>query len=545
MATLQAPTTRNRFSLKDLLVKLAKCINLLKKCGFHKKNALALTTLTLLSSHLQAQGTEYQRPLTAEESKIKQEYLSQQQVEKALKQECEKNRETEKICAGKEAVVLGQTIDSMVPVITKMLSTFGISHNGKMTKGKEAAPANGETEASPAKEGSDDHCKYIPLGGQVLTQVTMKSEQEAILNTPSGISPQAEAFYQQTRNHMARSKVAGMERNIWGATTACYLLYLTNGFSQLTTQAYIKIASSATIGTFYHFKEKAHKKFAKATRDIADQLPVQGDCNPITERNCYCSLEENMYDKQYCVPQAMAKRKSPTLPPDVTAGICVNSSLEADFQCHCSLKQNCADKNFRPLFSMEGFPLISTPTKRLIQNASEMMNGQIHHRLNGDEIYQNAFKKALEITEKNLPHKTIKIPLTERQKKLTKALMKASIPPKLARVLASNSSKLSTAKRTNSLAGKFSEKKRKTDGDVKGNRPSLSAIIPQTKKKVNSPNYLALLLKGKNRKPQEERHDFIEYAQKAQNRASINTDRKKTVFQIISHRYQQSGWKKT
>ena len=87
---------------------------------------------------------------------------------------------------------------------------------------------------------------------------------------------------------------------------------------------------------------KRNKQASNALARVIQQMPGKGDCNAITERNCFCSLPSNLNNEQYCMPEIRARlnRKYGT------TMVCLDRFRRPDDDCSCIARNDCFDTTF-------------------------------------------------------------------------------------------------------------------------------------------------------------------------------------------------------
>ncbi|MCY4645051.1 MAG: hypothetical protein OXB88_10575 [Bacteriovoracales bacterium] len=478
---------------------------------------------------------EYQRPLSDQERIEALEFEHPGLFKRIREKECSKSKERERVCRGEKAHAFGESEDELLKTAAQMASMI-------------LGPAGGSFSARKKKttgESSDkkmtDFCAYIPMLGTVWAKGMQQREQRVIREGLSAKNlSQKEIFYKQAATHRARSKTAVKEAQGWTLATACYATVIATkfGFTNANNMTYVKMGGSAFLAYFYNRLKGNHDKYADIVKEIGDALPGKGDCNPITERDCYCAQIETVKDTKYCLP---VNDPRPTLPPGMASVDCVDSKMQLDPSCDCTSSGTCADQSFNQLFNYPEFASSTIPG-RLLSDFKNLANGRLNpNLLGGSFLGQRAFKRALDMADKNIDSDDR--PLSEEQKKRASVLMKAGIPKRLAAQM----SKLSPFPGADSFLARFkSPGKSKRKGTRVKPSPRIAVKDPFRKKarssnRSNDP--LAFLKKKKGRGPQNN-DDIIRFAQKAQNKAGVSWKKEGNVFEQISHRYQNSGWER-
>ena len=459
---------------------------------------------------------------------------------------CGESKEAKRACAGEEATAFGRTPDALVKVAGQMYAMFMgpmAGGGGKISSSETASTSGVPTEgangvemeaAVEAKDDSmTDYCGYIPVFTTIGARVT-QSHQHQMIGTQAksqGGSQQREYLYKTARTHRSRAKTAGIETLGWMGATTCYTGIAAAKYQfKVNRGTLVKMGAAAFLTYFYNLQRKNHKKYADITKKIADSLPGKGDCNPITEKDCYCAQEETANDSKYCLPPGQEALANGMLKVS-----CVDAQMRPDPNCDCATDGTCADQNFRQLLSMPDFAPQTTGGK-VIQDTSRLANGQFNpSRVNDSAIGQGAFKRALRLADKNLPTEHGPL-LNQAQKETAQALMQAGIPKRLAnrmaRVPVSGQGKKFAAKLRKGLPPSIKTKASPA--------PRFFPRRPFAKKAKRNPS-AQLPFQQKAKKDAAYDNEVIQFAQKAQDQASIS-QRKENLFKLISHRYQNSGW---
>jgi len=266
-------------------------------------------------------------------------------------------------------------------------------------------------------------------------------------------------------------------------------------------------------------------------------LPGKGDCNPITDRDCYCAQAETANDPQYCLAQMRQKFLAQTNNGLTTS--CVDDQLKADPQCNCVANETCFDKRF--MSSIKGLNF-AQGLNQGFKPVAEMSRGTISNAsLNSADSNQNAIRQAMH----NLDSK-ISAPsnLSAGQLANAKLLAERGLPSKLAALIASanipQSAITAQQNKFQSAADSFTMPKYQSKGgqvlDYTGGDGLNKTARKDNGSKFEMPN---LNKKGAGANSAQ----ILIYTEEAQKQASISrSDR--SIFEIISRRYQVSGAQK-
>ncbi|MCO4793863.1 MAG: hypothetical protein KC493_09130, partial [Bacteriovoracaceae bacterium] len=223
-------------------------------------------------------------------------------------------------------------------MIVGMLPSDG-AFKQNVTKGGETQT---NADGTKKEEKKQDYCRYIAVGTEMVAQFQQQATQTEMSSIPvKKETAQKESLDRAARSHEARAENAKYQVAGWGTTTVCYG-YMAATASSVGGMGWFKLAMAGVMTGFYYTEMDKHKKAAAKVRGIAKKLGGLGDCNPVTEKNCYCSQPESMNDVAVCMPQ-IKKRQVAANSVQVA---CLDSKLKADPQCHCATTDTCYDKQF-------------------------------------------------------------------------------------------------------------------------------------------------------------------------------------------------------
>ena len=459
---------------------------------------------------------EYQRPLTEQEQIKAMDFQHTGLIQRTREAECAKSKKRQSACLGEQAKVFRGYSDAIIEKVGQSFSLFAGQLGNENTKGK------------------TDYCSYIAQLTTIISQGLQFRGQEAIGSRLGPKSAQKESLYKQARAHRTRARTAQVERLGWGATTGCYATMAFRPGVQSNKKTYLKMGASAFLTYFYNRQRNQHHQYANIVNNIANALPGPGDCNPITEQNCYCAQEETAQDPQYCLP-FHGKKKG--LPQGTVAVTCVNAQFEFDPHCNCASNGTCADQAFRPLFQFPEFSS-NTVAGKSLHHVKELANGRFNKAALAHSAFgQGAFKKALSAIDKNIAVENK--PLTESQKKTARLLTQSGLPKRMAAEL----SRTALPQGHSPTANKQAKLHRKTTHRYR-RVPTLSMKDPFRKKsrRKSKQNIPFPTFKKKGRPKYKD--EVIQFASEAEKKASVSKDRSKSIFETISYRYQNTGLEK-
>ena len=472
-------------------------------------------------------GADYSALNWTEEEKKRAENFDHDARNKRLRDKaCGKDKKGQAACEGREAKAWGISPDIVRMVSTTYAMFMGGGVGGGITSGTEKT------------KGRTDYCRWVAVAGEALAQFQQQGRQQLISNSSSAKSQgrQKDLLYQQAAAHSARADTAEMQVMSWGSTATCYAVMAASlNFQKISKGTYIKMGAALALGLFYSEQKKRHKEYARIVTDIAEALPGKGACNPITERNCYCSDPDTpLRDKKKnnCWPE---DKKRPG-PPGTVAVSCIDAQLQPDPACRCAVQKTCADVKFNSLFNLPEFSP-QTPAGRSLANMARLLNGRYNPAaLAKSSLGQGAFRRILNLADKNISVEDG--PLTADQKKLAQALFKRGVPKRLAAGMARAPTSARGRSFANRFRGQFDPKKKE------GGNFHVSLAGQKSSRKKKSSRLAKAIDPFKKKRVPQHGDEIIRFTEDAQSEASISRDRDGNLFKLISHRYQRSGWEK-
>lgn len=510
--------------------------------------------------------------LTDQERYESQQFVHEGLLQRQIKENCDKLKDSKACRGGGKTEFMG--VDSnMVQAVAKMYSLFGgmigatgdamdfkgksstdkestddssqnaddnqadNSQNGEQTQGEE----NNSGDKGDKEEGGKkkNYCVYIPAAGETIAMFMQQMGQDNIMNQASTETPQKDMLYKAARSHETRAKTAKMQGTVWGATTACYAAYMATGGISMDWKFLLQAGAAGFLTIFWFNEAKQHEKYAEEVRKIADNLPGKGDCNPHTQKDCYCAQPETQYDPTHCLPELHKKAVANTsfrVP-------CVDKDMKADAQCDCVTKEACFDTEFFSDISAPGFVQFGQSSagkdfKKLTRG--ELVNGKLGAGSNGNSV---AAKRLLGDLAKKVDGNK---PLSKSDLSVSDAMEGMGMPPSLARAIAAQPTTAEGRRRAAGVTSGSTSRARVTSSS--GNRNGVLRFSGGTgrigaQKKNSGPNFKSMLNKMKKKKGGSNQK-YLKFANKAQNQAQIENNKDKALFEIISRRYQVSGWRR-
>ena len=452
-------------------------------------------------------------------------------------------------------------LESLIPALTKAYSMFSmmggsaggftansLDKNGEQiyqdTDGKTKGVTQ-ETEGATEKtENKPDYCGYIAMigeGASAAYTMVKNDKTEENFKSEKPEARQAASFYALAENHKTMEKGAKVQMGVWSATAGCYVVYATQASYQGDWKVYAKMAAAGFIGLYYKKKADAHGERADLLEQMAKDLPGAGDCNPFSNKTCFCAEETSIQSdpinfRNICLPKLLAKRTG----DEDEAFVCADANGKADLECDCIKSNTCADRKLK----IAGINLGLGPT--VLKDPLAAMK-PISKGFGGADV-DAAARRNLALANKTLkkfsPKKAPK--LNNDQKKIANELFKNGIPKAAAAYLAkgfggSDSAKLPSSALAGlggSPSGKYirkaslSKNKKgnfKSGGTIRGKSTRGKGAFSRFGKKKGSKNTQAIHIE--------------DFAKKAEREAEIVTDTSKGIFDIISYRYKVSAWR--
>lgn len=488
--------------------------------------------------------------LTDTEKEISEKFVHQGIIDDKMKELCN-GREMEQACAGQEVKHDFMGMDTkLVEALSKAYTAVvgaGLGGGEFTARGASDAKATADTKTDTNaaskdgkyKEGKDDkdgkqedYCKYIAIATEVIALFQQEQEQKNLSDQPTNAdTAQKDMLLRAARSHEERAENAKIQRNGWGITAACYTGMI--AFAEVDWNLGLKLASSYLMTAFFQNEVKHHEEYRDKVLAIATKLPGRGDCNPITERDCYCTHETTKNDPQYCTPYLHQAAIAATS----IRTTCVNNNMKADPQCSCRATRTCFDQTFLKLTGDDW----SGSAKGLQKPVTSMMNGEMLDgagdlgAING----QNAINSALRKLDAQAKPTT----LTNKDKGVAKAINNLGIPAKLAGLL---SQAPSSAKGNNfangvqASGGSYSamDYSGGNSGNDRNRVLSFSGGDALGSRRARSNNNSS---KNNRKAKKAASAEVLRFAEKATREADINKDPSKPIFEIISRRYQISA----
>lgn len=541
-------------SLNSKLIQNSKAAQAIIDKENEGKPVMEINHLSGLKSSTQVDPTN----LTDQDKQLSENYVHQGKANAIIEADCAGDMAT--VCQGNvgDHKFMGMN-PAMVKAIAQAYALFGsMADIGSVHKGKSAskdsakeADAGADTAGKDGakepekKEKANDYCKYIPTateGIATAVQATTTNELKAE-EVGNGDTAQKDALLKAAKSHDSRAKMAQIQAAGWFGGGACYAVGAATGKFATDKNLVIKIGAAALLGSFYQSEVSANKEYAEKTREIAEKLPGKGDCNPITDKLCYCSQPSTENDPTYCLPGL--HKKAIGLGSYRIA--CTTDKLQLDPTCSCEASNSCFEKFLENQGAYDlqlGFGSSISPFSSIRSlGRGELVGGTVNSK-SYDQTSAIA-KRALKELASKLPVNGQ--PLTPAQKALADAFLSRGIPSNVAAFMAQgqvSQAELNSA--TARLGGA-------------GNRMASVAPLNRNSVIVEFSGGNGFGFKGNAKKAANEfaglkpgakgsvSPKIMEFAQKAEEQArnsgQIRGQNDRPLFEIISLRYQISGRK--
>lgn len=512
--------------------------------------------------------------LTDAERLTKDEFIHEGRTERIYKEECRGDNTS--VCDGNEDPNAKGILGLNPTMVEMMAKAYGliVGFSGGDFKKKPEEKTDPEKKVSDKSDGDKggknaqnqkntnnkkeddtvkDYCKYIPVGIEGMAMLKQMTAQNDIQQmSSSSASQQRDSLLKAAKSHDERAKQAKIQATGWTATTACYVGYGTMAGIDPDMKYFLKLAGSALFSAHYWDSVDRHEDDADKTRAIANKLPSKGDCNPVTDRLCYCSEESTRNDPDFCMPQ-IRDRYVDKLAEFTTP--CIDSKGKPDIECRCRDTNNCFDREIEDGLRGVGFSVSDLKGIRPVQELSRgsLSTSGFRAAQQGDRAVRNRIRKEFgkEISELANSRR-----LTPEQQNDADQLAQEGLPKPMAQLLASaplneaGQEKLAEMKRGGfaPLGQDFNSQ------DYSSGRSGSSirtrggqGLNPLSKKKDKSGNEFADMMKklnGEDGRETASGGQVLRFAERAQNAAQISKREGTFLFDIISHRYQKSAWKR-
>ena len=400
-----------------------------------------------------------------------------------------------------------------------------------------------------------DYCRYIPIGTESLATFQQATTNTHIVeHTHLHDAPQYAQIMRVARHYDARSANAKILTAGWGATAGCYatMMATSGGLMELSPSKgwsnYLKLGASAFMAVYYGKMIGIHGNRAEHMRKIAKALPKRGDCNPITDRNCFCTEPASKGDPQYlkyCGHFGLVPKGAPDDKRNKVRQGCIDADAKADEKCHCIAQDNCLNDGFNVLF--KGANLPETVSSSFLGDIKKLSQGNAQSSMakmvsTGKKHAANA----LNFFKKHVDKIPTDRPLSQNERDEMATLQSLGLPRLVARALALHRpSQLEQEAARKYLDSSYKKKSNRlvkkgtgrTIGGYSGGE-GLRARKKRAREDMDNP-FSKLLKKQNGKRPNVK---VLHYAEKSQQMTGVHHSSDISLFEIISRRYQISGW---
>ncbi|MFP5459550.1 MAG: hypothetical protein ACLGG7_12510, partial [Bacteriovoracia bacterium] len=426
--------------------------------------------------------------------------------------------------------------------------TAGGGATGTAGGGATGTAGGGDAKAGAGEEkGKErtDICVYIPMAGELVAAGMQKVQENKIQEQSSkpGADAQREGLHAVARAHDARAKTATIQGGVYGATAACYTAYLAAG-AQMDWKLGLKLGASAVMTGIFFKKAANHKKFAADVRAIANKLPGAGDCNPHTQTQCFCSepTSRNVDIANYtkvCVPRELASGRDPKKTA-IPCSTIVNGNAVLDLECKCKRTNSCLNGQLSSMGAQIGFGGYDLADPLRLLNE---MDGQMNEA-NVESFGTQLSARAKKLLDQNIADVPSMRGLTPKENNLAKEMNKMGMPARMAAFAAQQAGSAPASADSPQLSSIASS----SDEEASTGSSQRSAGV-----RYNSGSYGSAPRRGQqmgafkspfDKNANQGAVQVDTYSQEAVAAADINKDTSKGIFDIISHRYRSSAWRR-
>ncbi len=486
---------------------------------------------------------------TDEEKKIVDHYYHTGKAQRIIKEECEKDPE---LCSTSDVKrnMLAETAAKMYGMVIQGMggkidygtktpdSKGGAGKSSEATSSKDGAKGKGE------KNEGTDYCAYGAMAVETVAMSTQKQKDDNLMNLPmSEENKQKELLEKIKRTHEERAETTKIQEIGWGATSACYVALMGYGAmtgSAGTTAKSVGLRLGASVFLYDYFKKirKAQEARARKVQELIDKLPHTGDCNPVSERNCFCNEETSKADPlyaKYCLPEAFQEY----LNQNATRISCLDDKMKEDPECNCLATDTCYDKEFSSM--IHKIPTATAVAPQATEAYKNISQGRLEEGdLSGvGQLQQGAVKREL-----NKINKLLKAPTNSDNEQMSE-ILSTTLPANLAKSLANaklSSRGKSAAKKFRSHVASLNPNSYTGQGRnrIKVLRFSGGNGLNKSRRKTKRQKSSAFNRFKKKRKKSGVK--VLRFSERATKRAQIIRRKDTPIFDIISRRYKLSGW---
>lgn len=475
--------------------------------------------------------------LTDQDKQLSENYVDQAGANKIIAKECA--GDMEQVCAGKAGKHKSAGIDSQTgELVAKAYALFSGMGDSQLTM--KADPTSTVKEENVEHKQSD-YCKYIPTVTETLATFSQQQASQDMNKTQSAETAQKDSLLKAARSHDEKGKMAKVQSYGWFGGAACYAGMLMFGGATMDWKIGLKMGAGVYLGMFYTDEATKNAEYADKTRAIAASLPGKGDCNPITDKTCYCAQKENQTSPQYgqyCNPPGL--HNNPIAATSYRVA-CTDNKMQLDPACNCKTTNTCFDQ-FLGNQKVGGLLGIGTINGAPLSDIRSLSRGE----LTGGNLSGGIGGPALALAKKGMAELVTKLPpssgmLNGDQNAFARSLMGRGIPSELARAMASQ----------NIPAGAMGSAMAKFQGATAG--PVASVAARSNVMDFSGGGGLGTGGRASSGRRSDDSAKFVkkgpsanvlQFAAKAEAQAQAQGQIRKndaSLFEVISNRYQISG----
>ena len=462
----------------------------------------------------------------------------------------------ESAAASEKAAQLTTERDAMNPTDTEVIAAKQEEINQQTTlatdKGKEAADIESEMADGKEKKEVEDYCKYIATVGETIAAFKQQADQEDIVDASTDENDQqVEALYAAKRSHESSAETAKIQTAVWGSTAGCYVIYLgAAAFGGGATggtwaQIIFKLAASGIFTAYYAKAIEVHTNRANMVQSLIDSFPEKGTCNPVSQRNCYCSQESTKNDATYCYSKMHQRALN-----NAIRTTCIDQNMKEDPQCNCAASGTCYDKTYMNMLQISGLGQEFTQSSYDAMKA--LTTGSVSYARVDGSLSDSSAAKRRDLLRKYDGKFASDANLDKSQKKTYDALTKLGVPANISRRFASASSSSATKQYGSRFTGNNAARKytytptsRASNVTYFGGKGAAGSKSSGSSVAMNSTSakLAALRAKLQGQGGEASGSNVMMFAEKAATQSQISKTPERSIFEIISRRYQVSGAK--
>lgn len=497
--------------------------------------------------------------LTDAEKVLSESYVHEGMAQRIYQEEC--SGDNRALCQGQDPSNRGMMIQMLARAYGMVVGAMG----GKMTRrpssdsssgggseptgdggngGTEGGEGTAQNESSEKDKEMNDYCRFIAIGTEAFAMFQQEFAQSGLSKLPHNAdTAQRDSLLKAAVSHEERAKQAKFQTMGWGATAACYWSML--AFAQVDWQLGLKIGGSTLLAVFFHQEIGRQEGYAEKIRALADKMPGKGDCNPITERLCYCAQPETMNDPDFCLNEMRQRHISENTFMNTT---CIDGQAKADPECRCLDSDSCFDRRIENSLRGVGFGNMELQGIRPIQEMSRgsLSEGTLANTGRQVSALNNRLARSPEIKDLMSSRN-----LTPEQRKQIESLNASGVNPTLSRLMAYSPPTAASPENINRFSDMNEEPNLNGTNVVNAAQSSLGStqfrgghgLSDSYYQNNNSNDPIAGVFdrfkKGEEREPAS---NVLTFAERAERNAQITRRPDTPIFDIISNRYRLSAW---